>query len=304
MNKKQEEPTSSSVQEPLQCGIVMPISAIDGCSAEHWSEVKAIITDAMECIETPRFAARLVSDADDVGVIQKRIVQGVYSADVIVCDVSGKNPNVMFELGMRLAFDKPTVIIKDDKTDYTFDTGVIEHITYPRDLRFQRIVEFKQLLAQKVLATYNASLRDPDHSTFLKNFGTFKIAHLSEKEASAEQIILDAIGELQREVGSLRRNYLTGSHSINWESLSDRRIVSMDEIESIVKEAESLMAFNSPESANELAAMRGILKHIRELPSLPERLSLRADAILAAVPPRPSPSPARSHFVKASFAAK
>lgn len=79
-----------------------------------------------------------MSDADDVGVIQKRIVQGVYGADLIVCDVSCKNSNVMFELGMRLAFDKPTVIIKDDKTDYTFDTGVIEHITYPRDLRFQR----------------------------------------------------------------------------------------------------------------------------------------------------------------------
>jgi hypothetical protein len=34
----------------------------------------------------------------------------------------------MFELGMRLAFDKPTVIIKDDKTDYMFDTGIIEHV--------------------------------------------------------------------------------------------------------------------------------------------------------------------------------
>jgi hypothetical protein len=71
-------------------------------------------------------------NADDIGVIQKRIVQNLYSSDVIVCDVSGKNPNVMFELGMRLAFDKPTLIVKDDKTDYSFDTGIIEHVPYPR----------------------------------------------------------------------------------------------------------------------------------------------------------------------------
>ncbi|WP_371322868.1 hypothetical protein VX159_10655 [Dechloromonas sp. ZY10] len=285
MSNKEDESTSDSIKERMQCGIVMPISAIDGCTADHWSEVKAIITDAVERIEAPKFTARLVSDADDVGVIQRRIVQGVYGADVIVCDVSGKNPNVMFELGMRLAFDKPTVIIKDDKTDYMFDTGVIEHITYPRDLRFQRIVEFKQLLAQKVLATYNASLRDPDNSTFLKNFGTFKVAHLTEKEASAEQIILDAIGDLQREVGALRRNSIAGSIPSGWQNIFERAAFTMEEIESVVTQAESLMAYGSGEAFSELAAMRGTLKRIRGLPSLPDRLSSRLDAILAAVPP-------------------
>ena len=129
MQKSDSQPTALiQGTEALNCGLVMPISAIDGCTAEHWAEVKAIIQDALESIPAPKFLAKLVSDADDVGVIQKRIVQGVYSSDVVVCDVSCKNPNVMFELGLRLAFDKPTVIIKDDKTDYSFDTSVIEHL--------------------------------------------------------------------------------------------------------------------------------------------------------------------------------
>ena len=110
------------------CGLVMPISAIDGATADHWAEVKAIITEAVEAIDEVKFTVRLVSDADEIGVIQKRIVQNIYTSDIIACDVSGKNPNVMFELGMRLAFDKATVIVKDDKTDYSFDTGIIEHV--------------------------------------------------------------------------------------------------------------------------------------------------------------------------------
>jgi len=32
----------------------------------------------------------------------------------------------MFELGLRLAFDKPAIIVKDDNTSYSFDTAPIE----------------------------------------------------------------------------------------------------------------------------------------------------------------------------------
>ncbi|MBQ5939859.1 hypothetical protein J8847_07480 [Massilia sp. AB1] len=184
----------------------MPISSIDGLSAEHWSDVKSIIQEAVDSIAAPRFVARLVSEADDVGVIHKRIVQGVYSSDIVICDVSAKNSNVMFELGMRLAFDKPTIIIKDDKTDYSFDTSVIEHLSYPRDLRFAKINNFKKLLAEKVIATHKVASANPEHSTFLKNFGTFKVAHLNEKEATGEIVMIDMLTELQQAVSEIRRS--------------------------------------------------------------------------------------------------
>lgn len=192
----------------VACGLVMPISAIDGCSPEHWVEVKNIICEAVESITDPTFSVKLVSDADDVGVIQKRIVQNIYSSDILVCDVSGKNPNVMFELGMRLAFDKPTVIVKDDKTDYSFDTGIIEHVSYPRDLRFSRIVSFKSSLSEKVLATYRASQTNPEHSTFLKNFGKFQVANLAEAVVPADRLVLEMLQDLQSEVSRLRRGGL------------------------------------------------------------------------------------------------
>ena len=201
MNKpKPAAPSSDGSSTNLLCGIIMPISPIDGCTAEHWAEVKEIIKDAVESIVDLKFTAKLVSDADDIGVIQKRIVQGVYNSDIIICDVSAKNSNVMFELGMRLAFDKPTVIIKDDKTDYSFDTSIIEHLVYPRDLRFSKIINFKKSLADKILATYLASTKDAGHSTFLKNFGTFQVAHLSQTEATGEQVIIEMLSEIQQEL--------------------------------------------------------------------------------------------------------
>ena len=92
----QDKPTPSEEAAPEAqthtCGLIMPISALDGMTAEHWLEVRSILEDAAESIPDPRFKVRIVSDADETGIIQKRIVQNVYGSDIIVCDVSGKIP--------------------------------------------------------------------------------------------------------------------------------------------------------------------------------------------------------------------
>jgi hypothetical protein len=186
--KKDKQPT---------CGIIMPISLIDNCPPEHWADVLGILKDVCTAND---FIPNLVSDADDIGVIHNRIIENIYSSDIVICDVSCKNANVMFELGMRLAFDKPTIIIKDDLTGYSFDTSLIEHLEYPRDLRFTSINKFKDSLGKKLTATYEKSKSDPNYSTFLKNFGKYKIAHLEDREVSTDTFILNAIEELRRDV--------------------------------------------------------------------------------------------------------
>lgn len=193
-NQPKEKPVE--VQKQL-CGIVMPISEIDGCNELHWKEVYTIVSQS---IDKSGFIANLVSNSDDVGVIQKRIIQNLYDNPIVVCDVSGKNPNVMFELGLRLAFDKPTIIIKDDKTQYSFDTSPIEHIEYPRDLRFSKIVDFKEKLTEKIIQTYKKSLSDENFSTFLKHFGSFKIAQIETEVVSKEDFILEEIKNLREVV--------------------------------------------------------------------------------------------------------
>jgi hypothetical protein len=193
----------TEVHQGPTCGIVMPLSAIDGCSAGHWADVQSIIKESVGSITEPIFTTRMVSDADEVGVIQKRIVQNIFLSDVIVCDVSCRNPNVMFELGMRLAFDRPAVIIKDDKTPYSFDTGVIEHLTYPRDLRYNSMLLFRKQLADKVLSTHQKNKQDPTHSTFLRNFGTFKVASLNTEEVKSDQLVITVLEQIQSQMARL-----------------------------------------------------------------------------------------------------
>lgn len=187
--------------EKVVCGIVMPISSIDGCSENHWSDVLDILN---ESIDDAGFEGNLVSNSDEVGIIHKRIIQNLYNNQIVVCDVSCKNPNVMFELGIRLAFDKPTIIIKDDKTSYTFDTSAIEHLEYPRDLRFSQIVEFKSNLSDKIKATHKKATTDKNYTTFLKHFGTFHVAKLDSTEVTGDQLILEELHELRKSISLIR----------------------------------------------------------------------------------------------------
>ncbi|WP_158962741.1 hypothetical protein [Myroides fluvii] len=185
-------------ENDVMCGIIMPISDHNDYPKGHWKEVEDIIKSVLTSIG---LKSRIVSDDESVGLIQERIVTNIYNDDIVVCDVSSKNPNVMFELGLRLAFDKPTIIIIDDKTGYSFDVGSIEHLSYPSSLRFSDIISFKEKLAQKVEATLKKHIEDVTYSPFLKSFGrTIVPAKIHATEIPVNEFFVE---ELKRMSGLL-----------------------------------------------------------------------------------------------------
>lgn len=146
------------------CAIVLPGRSIDGCSGAHWAAVLEIVRTAAE---SAGFQADLVCTAHQAVAIEKRIIQHRDDNSIAVCDVSGKDPNVMFELGLRLALDKPTIIIKDDRTSYLFDVDDVEHLEYPRDLHKAGMADFQTKLTESLEFTYrnatSSRLRPLEH---------------------------------------------------------------------------------------------------------------------------------------------
>ncbi|MBS1143719.1 MAG: hypothetical protein H6R14_1125 [Proteobacteria bacterium] len=58
-------------------------------------------------------------------VIQSTIVNDLDAADLVIVDLTEHNPNVLFELGMRIAFNKPVCLIRAKGTAAIFD---IDHM--------------------------------------------------------------------------------------------------------------------------------------------------------------------------------
>ncbi|MGE7999394.1 hypothetical protein ACQKOF_12045 [Lysinibacillus sp. NPDC093190] len=179
-SKQNESSETETETKKLKVGLIMPISNTEGYPVGHWGDVRKIIEEALSEFKDYKVEVNMVSEAEDSTLIQKTIIQRIYSDDIVIVDVSSKNPNVMFELGVRLAFDRPFILLKDDSTDYVFDISSIYHINYPRDLRYKDIVDMKNQLKLKLDATYRKSLKE--ESMYLKDFGTFKVANLQSTE--------------------------------------------------------------------------------------------------------------------------
>jgi len=136
-------------------------------------------------------------------------LSNLYNNPIVICDVSSKNPNVMFELGLRLAFDKPTIIIKDDSTSITFDAGVIEHLTYSKELKYDKIKEFQSDLTRRIVATSNKSRESVDYSPFLKSFGKNVLSsQIKYNEVSEMKYLIEQIDKIKIDVDKIKISVL------------------------------------------------------------------------------------------------
>lgn len=130
---KADEKTKMDNAKPKTCFVMMPISDADGYPEGHFNEVYAeliqpAVTEAgYECV--------LATSTGSAHMIQLEVVTKIATAPLCICDLSTNNPNVLFEYGLRQAFDLPTVLIKDNKTRRIFDLSGFRDIEYDHTLR-------------------------------------------------------------------------------------------------------------------------------------------------------------------------
>ncbi|OEI80530.1 hypothetical protein AST99_08680 [Formosa algae] len=95
--------------------------------------------------------------ADDVlstNHIALDIIKKIIDSDMALCDLSSQNPNVLYELGIRQAFDKPVTLIKDSKTKRIFDIQGFRDLEYDESLRIDSVEEIIDLVAENLKSTY------------------------------------------------------------------------------------------------------------------------------------------------------
>lgn len=120
----QEDAATVTLATPAEdtgksCFVIMPFRERDDNRPEGFFEevLKALIVPAAKDAGfVVRSAQRSGSD-----VIQQTIVQDLLAADLVVADLTEHNPNVMFELGMRMREDKPVALIREIGTGSIFD---------------------------------------------------------------------------------------------------------------------------------------------------------------------------------------
>ena len=106
-------------------------------------------------------AVRADDDIFATGKIMDQVWRGIREATVLVAELTSKNPNVFYELGLAHALEKPVVLVSSNEDDVPFDLRHIRAIFYDRNDPF-----WGQKLINKVADNIQSALENPEEAIF------------------------------------------------------------------------------------------------------------------------------------------
>lgn len=139
------------VKEDKRCFVIMPISDQGDYPKGHFTKVyeqifKPAITDAG--FEPYRVDENKICDS-----IINKIFEAVQNCPMALCDLSNRNPNVLYELGLRQAYDKPVVLVQDEKTERIFDVSGINTVGYKSMRLYEDVIDARGKIAEAIKST-------------------------------------------------------------------------------------------------------------------------------------------------------
>lgn len=144
------EPKSGTT---LKAFVMMPFVERDSVHPDgFFTEVlRSLITPAgVEAGFKVETANRQGSD-----LIQSTIINDLIAADLVIADLTEHNPNVLFELGIRMAKDKPVALIKATGTGRIFDVdNMLRVYEYNANLWRTTVEEDLPALTKHIKATW------------------------------------------------------------------------------------------------------------------------------------------------------
>ena len=101
------------------CFVVSPIGEQDSPERKHADNFLALIKEIGELhnLDVKR-ADEIVGTSD----INADVIDKIQNADLCIIELTGLNPNVMYEFGMRYQTGLPYIVCAKHKTDLPFDT--------------------------------------------------------------------------------------------------------------------------------------------------------------------------------------
>ncbi|MPZ99689.1 MAG: hypothetical protein GEU80_10205 [Dehalococcoidia bacterium] len=101
------------------CFVIMPFSTTASCSEDQWTEIfEELIRPA---VEEAGLGYSCTRSTGTRGNMVKSILEQLRGSDVVIADLTDRNANVFYELGVLHALAKGTIIIAQRRSDIPFD---------------------------------------------------------------------------------------------------------------------------------------------------------------------------------------
>ena len=115
--KKLEE--LNQKKEQKNCFVIMPFSSTNSCTEDEWNEIfKNVIKPA---VEESGFNYKCERANSQFETIIEHILDKLNRSQLVIADITDRNPNVLYELGVRHTLGGPAIVIAQKKEDIPFD---------------------------------------------------------------------------------------------------------------------------------------------------------------------------------------
>lgn len=133
------------------------------------------------------------------GLVTESIVGKIIDADLVIADLHGLNPNVMYEVAIRHATDKPLIQMIERGETLPFDIGGLNTVFYDPS-----VIGLKQW-REDLAASIDGIKAGKSGSNPVSRAGLFKtLQSQSPAQSDVVQVILDSIHQLRSEITAPR----------------------------------------------------------------------------------------------------
>jgi hypothetical protein len=181
------------------CFIIMPIADTDGYEKGHFKKVYEDILKPACC--KANFNPVRADEVKQTNLIHLDILQKLIDSPMAICDLSNRNPNVLFELGLRQAFDKPTVLVQEFGTPKIFDISPLRYTEYRKELKYREVLEDQDFIYDALKATKEATDKGEGVNSIVSLLSLSSPASLKEvtdnDAAKMLQIVMSEMNDLR-----------------------------------------------------------------------------------------------------------
>ncbi len=198
-NTNEDVGNTGTTPETKTCFIIMPIADHPAYESGHFTRVyDHLIKPA--CISAG-FKPVRADDSKASHMIMFDILNKIVECDMAICDLSSKNANVFYELGLRQAFNKKTILITDGIEKPPFDLAGFRYVPYSPSLRVDTVNIEIELIKEMLIDTESAPEDDVNSIVKLLKIKPAKINHVQLNEN--ESLIFNMINKLNNKIDSI-----------------------------------------------------------------------------------------------------
>ena len=195
------------------CFIITPISNNDSPERRKANGViNSVIKPLLQSNAHNFNNIKAAHEISESGSINSQIMNSIFDADLVIANLTNSNPNVMYELAVRHAIQKPIIHICEDNTKLPFDIIDQRTIFFTNDM--QGVNELKKRLNEMLITiNYNDLFSDNPiykhrkDNQIIKEFNNFSKGSYDINKFTFEKLI-----DIERKLDLLSINT---SHSMN-----------------------------------------------------------------------------------------